>query len=112
MKFAHGAFEAKYGSKPSWQGKDWKALKGLLASNPSLGLEELQARWQNYLSSTEAFTVKQGGSLSYFCAHADSFIKGPIFEKGKTNGNTKPTVGDAMRTTLDAFRQLESGKAN
>lgn len=112
MKFAHGAFEATYGARPSWQGKDWKALQNLLASNKSLDLAELQARWQNYLSSTEAFTLKQGGSLAYFCCHADAFITGPIFEKGKSNGNTKPTVGEAMRTTLDAFRQLESGKAN
>lgn len=108
VDFAHGAFEAKYGTKPSWQGKDWKGLQNLLASNKSLGLLELQTRWQSYLDSTEAFTVKQGGSLAYFCAHADSFIAGPILAQRGSNGSAKPTVGDAMRTTLAGFRQLES----
>lgn len=92
VDFAHRTFEAKYGAKPSWQGKDWKGLQNLLASNKSLGSEELQARWQNYLASTEAFTVKQGGSLAYFCTHADSFITGPILaQKGGANGKQTGT---------------------
>jgi hypothetical protein len=107
LDFAYTAFEAKHGRKPVWQAKDWKSLKTVLAAAPDLGLPELQTRWQNYLASTEAFTVKQGGSLAYFCSHADSFIAGPIFEKGKSNGNAKPTIGDSQRTTLNAFRELE-----
>jgi hypothetical protein len=37
-----------------------------------------------------------------------------IPQSGGVDGATKrkPTVGDNMRTTLDAYRQLESGKAN
>lgn len=94
VEFAYAAFEAKHGRKPSWQGKNWKALQSLLASNKDLGLPELQTRWQNYLASTEAFTVKQGGSLAYFCSHADSFITGPIFErKGGPNGKL---TGEAL----------------
>ena len=92
--FAYREFEAKHGQKPSWQGKDWKALQNLLAGNKSLGLPELQTRWQSYLDSTEAFTVKQGGSLAFFCAHADSFITGPISER-KGGANAKLT-GEAL----------------
>lgn len=101
VDFAHRTFEAKYAAKPSWQGKGWKGLHNLLASNKSLGSEELQTRWQNYLASTEAFTAKQGGSLAYFCTHADSFISGPILaQKGVANGKD---INAAIETTMRGF---------
>jgi len=88
VDFAYEAFEAKHGQKPTWTGKDFKALAAMLASNRSLDAAEMEKRFQNYLASTEAFTVKQGDSLAYFCAHPDSFLNGPIFEPRKVaNGN-------------------------
>jgi hypothetical protein len=87
------------GQKPSWGGKDFKALSVLLTSNKSLGLDELQRRFKNYLASTEPFTRKQGGSLAYFCTHVDSFLGGPIQatpQKGGSDG--KPRVDPQQRT--------------
>jgi hypothetical protein len=105
LDFAFGAFEAKHGQKPSWTGKDYKALSQLLAGNKGLGADELQRRFTNYLSSTEPFTQKQGDSLAYFCAHVDSFLAGPILEKHSAGGsNGKPSTSDNIQTTLATMR--------
>jgi uncharacterized protein YdaU (DUF1376 family) len=106
-RFAFGAFEAKYGRKPSWQKKDWKGLKNLLAAAPTLSVSELQTRWTDFLASTEAFTEKQGGSLAYFCSHADSFISGPLLERTKGGSNAKPSLVDAIETTLRSHVNAE-----
>jgi uncharacterized protein YdaU (DUF1376 family) len=113
LDFAFGAFEAKHGQKPAWNGKDFKALSTLLANNKGLGADELQRRFGNYLASTEPFTQKQGGSLAYFCARIDSFLAGPItvgLLKGKTNA--KPSVNDNIETTLHTMRAAEQSRPN
>jgi hypothetical protein len=93
LDFAIGAFEAKHEQKPTWTGKDSKALSALLAGNKGLGAHELQRRFGNYLASTEAFTQKQGDSLAYFCARIDSFLAGPILAvSGQGSGNGKPSA--------------------
>lgn len=74
--------------------KDFKGLKDLLAAAPSLGLDDLQARWQNYLNSTEKFTRDRGGSLAHFCKNADSFIQGPLFERTKGGSNGRQSSSD------------------
>ena len=78
LEFAFAEFEQRHSQKPTWGGKDFKALSVMLASNKGLGSEELQRRFRNYIGSTEPFTRKQGGSLAYFCTHIDSFLEGPI----------------------------------
>jgi len=105
VRFAYGAFETKHGQKPSWQGKDFKALSLMLASSKGLGLEELQRRFENYLASTEPFTRNKGGSLAYFCQNVDSFLAGPILEKRKPNA--KPSLTDAIETTLRSHVNAE-----
>jgi len=105
VRFAYEAFKAKHSQKPTWQGKDFKALSLMLASNKGLGAEELQRRFENYLASTESFTMKKGGSLAYFCQNVDSFLAGPILEKGKPNG--KPSLADSIETTLASRREFE-----
>lgn len=95
--FAFESFAVKHGRKPLWQGKDRNGLKNLLKNqNPEdLPLEGLKTNWRNFLASTEAFTVRQGGSLAYFCSNVDKFSDGPILAalgKGGTNG--KPTATD------------------
>jgi hypothetical protein len=94
LEFAFGAFEQKHGQKPTWGGKDYKALARMLASNKSMDTAELERRFRNYLGSTEAFTKKQGDSLAYFCAHADSFLSGPMLEPRKAAANGKQTGSD------------------
>jgi hypothetical protein len=108
---ARAAFCAKYGVSPSWQGKDWKCLQNLLASNKTLSLDELQARWNNYLESTDTFTANQGGSLGYFCLHADVFISGPISYPTRGGQNGKTSLADAVETTLTSHVRFE-GTAN
>jgi hypothetical protein len=120
--FVNAAFEsykAKHGREPLWQGKDFSALGRLLKSQSveRLPLKQLVCLWGDFLKSTELFTVKQGDSLAYFCSNLDKFVDGPILavpQKGGCDGIQKPTTGDNIRVTLDAFRQLESiaGKAN
>jgi hypothetical protein len=89
LDFAFGAFTQKHGQKPTWGGRDFKALGSMLSTNRSLEAAELERRFGNYLASTEVFTAKHGGSLAYFCAHTDSFLAGPILERNRPNGNAK-----------------------
>jgi hypothetical protein len=114
--FAFESFAVKHGRKPLWQGKDRNGLKNLLKNHGAeiLSLERLQTNWRNFLDSTEPFTVKQGDSLGYFSSNVDKFSDGPILaapRKG-TNENRKPTVGDNMRQTLEAFRTSEQKPIN
>jgi uncharacterized protein YdaU (DUF1376 family) len=96
LDFAYKTFEQKHGQRPTWAGRDFKALSALLASNKGLEPTELERRFRNYLGSTEPFTQKQGDSLAYFSAHTDSFLAGPICAQGKgTNGNAKSSANDA-----------------
>jgi hypothetical protein len=110
FEFALRSFTAKHGRKPLWQGKDWNSLKNLLKNHSaeSLPLERLKTNWRNFLESTEAFTIKQGDSLAYFCLSIDKFSDGPILatpQKGRSNG--KPSVSENIRATLEAFRATE-----
>jgi hypothetical protein len=100
--FAFESFSMKHNRKPLWQGKDLNGLKNLLKSQgtESLPLERLQSNWRNFLGSTEAFTVKQGDSLSYFCSNLDKFSDGPILAgKVKPNGD----INAAIETTVLGF---------
>jgi hypothetical protein len=75
-----------------------------LKNNRNLAANELNRRWENYVRSTEAFTVKQGYSLAYFCSKFDAFISGSIAEKGK------PNAKDALARTLAASGLDEDGR--
>jgi hypothetical protein len=101
LEAAYKAFADHFGQKPSWQGKDWKQLKILLAAT-GVPLEEMQARWRHYLASTEPFTVKKGGSLAYFCANFDAFINGPLLAPEKGTSHGKLTGDDLTRANLKA----------
>jgi hypothetical protein len=90
VDFAFKTFHVQHGQKPTWRKKDFANLKALLKENQNLRPEELARRWNNYLTSTEAFTVKQGGSLAYFCAHFDSFMAGPVLKAGPKSGRPSP----------------------
>jgi hypothetical protein len=111
LDFAFGAFTQKHRQKPTWGGKDFKALAAMLATNRSLEITELERRFENYLASTEAFTVKHGGSLAYFCAHTDSFLAGPILERNKANGKHFGKASN-VEATLDGYRQLQQARTN
>ncbi len=97
FQFAYESFTCKHGRKPIWQGKDQKGLKNLLRNQDvaAVSLERLQALWRNFLDSTDAFTVKQGDSLAYFCSNIDKFSDGPI-----RAGNRKVTNGNLTGTEL------------
>lgn len=92
---AYKTFQAKHGGKaPSWMGKDHRSLKTLLAANRAVTVEEMQKRWNYFLASTDRYHVSKGDSLSHFCTNFDSFINGPIMEKGK------PDAQDALTRSL------------
>jgi hypothetical protein len=91
IEYAHESYTAKHGTKPLWQGKDFKTLQTLLRhhSPESLPLERLKTLWEHFAASTEPFTAKQGDSLAYFCANLGKFSDGPILAapgKAGTNG--------------------------
>jgi hypothetical protein len=96
LEFAKGSFEAKHKRPPTWDcfGKDGSALAAFLRRASHVTLEIWQAHIQNFFDSTEAFTVKQGGSLAYFISRFDTFASDPILEGG-TNENRKST-GSAL----------------
>lgn len=97
LEFAKSAYGVKHGEPPTWDcfGKDGAALSAFLRRAPHVTPEEWQTRLANYFDSTEAFTLKQGGSLSYFVSRFDTFAAGPILEgKGKSNGTGKLSATD------------------
>ena len=85
VEFAHKTFEQKHSQKPTWIGRDYKALAELL-KHSSVTTLDFRRRWQNYLASSESFTVKQGHSLAYFCSKFDAFLEGPIHDRSFNNG--------------------------
>jgi hypothetical protein len=84
LEFAKTSFEAKHKHPPTWDcfGKDGSALAAFLRRAPHVTLELWQAHVLNFFDSTEAFTLKQGGSLAYFVSRFDTFSTGPILEGG------------------------------
>jgi hypothetical protein len=104
LEFAKASFEVKHGHAPTWDcfGKDGAALSAFLRRAPHVTLEVWQTHISNYLDSTEPFTLKQGGSLSYCVSRFDTFASGPILAMQKGNGNGKLS-GDALtRANLKA----------
>ena len=102
-QFAYESFTVKHGRKPLWLGKDRNGLKNLLKSQnaEALPFERLQTLWRNYLDSTEAFTVKQGDSLAYFCSNIDKFSDGPILAvQGRGTFNGKLGSNEAVAITM------------
>jgi hypothetical protein len=112
LGFAFKAFEQKHGQKPTWAGRDFKALYIMLTSNKELEPAELEKRFRNYLGSTEPFTQKHGDALWYFCAHADSFLAGPIMAVQRRGTNGKPSTSDNIETTLATLRSAEQVRPN
>lgn len=104
VEFAFKAFEVDHGQKPTWGPKDYANLKALLGNNKTVALGELELRWTHYLGSTEPFTVKQGGSLAYFCAHFDSFMAGPILER--TGGKPDASALESRNLVAAGFPPL------
>lgn len=106
VDYAYRAFQAKHeGQSPVWGKRDFQSLKELLGRSKSLTEAEMQRRWSNYLASTEAFTMKQGCSLAYFCSKFDSFMVGPLLQKGE-----RLDARDALRKTLAASGLDENGR--
>jgi hypothetical protein len=94
LELAKSAFEAKHKRPPTWDcfGKDGSALAAFLRRAPYVTPDIWQAHIASFFDSTEGFTVKQGGSLSYFISRFDTFSAGPILEKQSAGGtNGKPT---------------------
>jgi hypothetical protein len=79
--YAHKTFKLKNNCSPTWADKDYAGLKALLKRQPDMLLPEIVRRWNNFLGSTEEFTISQGDSLLYFCSSFDRFLKGPVTEK-------------------------------
>jgi helix-turn-helix protein len=121
VEFALETFKAKHGGHvPTWNGHDYRKLADLLNHHPQLQVEELRRRWTNFLASSQQYVRDQGDSLRFFCSNFDRFIDGPLFAAtvGGTNatrtatGGRKPTVGDAHRTTIDAYNATEQEPVN
>jgi hypothetical protein len=99
LEIAKTSFEAKHKHPSTWDcfGKDGAALAAFLRRAPHVTAETWQVHILHFFDSTEPFTVKQGGSLSYFVSRFDTFESGPILE-GRSNGNRsnaaiKPEAG-------------------
>jgi hypothetical protein len=86
IDFALLSFERKHTQKPTWGQRDFRNLRALLESYPSLPLAEIERRWENYASSTDDFFSKSGDSLCFFCSRFDTFIGGPLLVTTRTGG--------------------------
>jgi hypothetical protein len=82
LEFAIKAFEEKLGQRPTWTKRDFVQLTSLFNRRPELTLAEFSRRFRNYLESTEQFIAKQGWGLNWFCCKFDSFLAGPIHDRG------------------------------
>ena len=91
---AYEAFRMKFLQPPSWGAAHAKGLQAFLKRSPQVDLAEWQRRYQFFLASTDRFYEQQKGSLLFFAAKFDSFIDGPILEKG--NGSGKKLTGSAL----------------
>jgi hypothetical protein len=96
LEFVKGSFEAKHKRPPTWDcfGKDGSALAAFLRRAPHITLDVWETNVLNYFDSTEAFTLKQGGSLAYFVSRFDTFSDGPILAVPRKGTNGKPTATD------------------
>lgn len=99
--FAYESFRMKYLQPPTWGAPHGKALQGFLREHTQLALEEWKRRYLAFLASTVPFYRQQHGDLKFFVSKFDSFIDGPIVEKGSTNG--KPTATDHARQQARAL---------
>jgi len=113
LEFAKASFEAKHHHPPTWDcfGKDGSALAAFLRRAPHVTLDVWQAHVLNFFDSTEAFTVKQGGSLAYFISRFDTFSVGPILEGGSNGKVTSfserrsQKAATAINTVLERFEK-------
>ena len=107
LEFGKAAFEGKYGHPPTWDcfGKDGSALAAFLRRAAHVTLETWQTHLANYFDSTEAFTAKQGGSLSYFVSRFDTFSSGPILEGG-SNGKLVSFAEQRSRKNSAAIQNV------
>jgi hypothetical protein len=99
LEFAKTSFEAKHKRPPTWDcfGKDASLLAAFLRRAAYVTLDVWQIHVLNFFNSTEAFTLKQGGSLAYFVSRFDTFSSGPILEKQSVRGiNGKKLTGDDL----------------
>jgi hypothetical protein len=104
LELARASFEAKRGHQPTWDcfGKDGANLAAFLRRAPHVTPEVWAAHLSAYFDSTEDFTVKKGGSLSYFVSNFDAFEHGPILATQKGKGNGKLSGDDLTRANLAA----------
>ncbi len=105
---AFEAFRAQCGQSPTWSNKEFKGLSLFLAKQGQIELAEWQRRFQNFMASTDEFVCNQGGSILYFLANFDKFIRGPILGKGggsATNGQPN------KHESFDERRRRENAEA-
>lgn len=109
LEFARASFEIKHGHPPTWDcfGKDGKELAAFLRRAKHVTLADWQTHISNFFDSTEPFTVKQGGSLSYFVRRFDTFKSGPILAGQKGNGNGKLSGDDLTKANLRAAGYIQ-----
>jgi hypothetical protein len=102
LEFAKASFETRQGHPPTWDcfGKDGAALAAFLRRASHVTLEIWQDRVSNFFDSTEPFTLKQGGSLSYFVSRFDTFAAGPILAAQKGKGHGKLDTNEAVAITM------------
>ena len=105
FSYAYESYRAKRQRAPIWTGKDKNALKNLLRGQnaEALPLDRLKALWEHFVASTEAFTLRQGDSLAYFCSNLDKFSDGPILAALGKGTNGKPDINEAVATTMRGF---------
>ena len=117
LEFAKASFETKHSRPPTWDcfGKDGSVLAAFLRRAPHVTLEVWQAHITDFFNSTEAFTVKQGGSLAYFISKFDAFASGPILEGGSNGKVTSfserrsQKAASAINTVLGRFEKASGG---
>ena len=81
LDFAFEAFRMKYLAPPTWDERQYKALRIFLQNHPRVELPEWQRRYRNFMASTDPFYRQQACSLGYFSQNFDRFIEGPLLER-------------------------------
>ena len=76
-------WEGRFGRKPSWAGRDNKALSELLRVRADLTPAEVQATWKNYMASTQQFYDDAAWPLWAFCHDFDGLSRHPLHDRGR-----------------------------
>lgn len=86
------AYKLRYGARPTWAGREAKALQVFLGAHPQISADEILRRYRNFLDSSDRYHSEKHGSLLHLLSSFDVFADGPLVafpQKGAINADQR-----------------------